>query len=396
MRLLKLATLSLIIWSCGPELSSTDEVVLENAFEADAVEAVAAVSVPLTHRLSGFSATLIAAGNGGELAVVSVGEKGVRRTVNTKSKVAPVRIRANNSKFYAVYESGAVAVINAATGAVEKTISTGVKSARDIEFGSDGSFFVSSANPASVTRVEAASAKRSTVSLSNLAVDGGRVEINSLFRINTLLFAQVHRIKNDRPQRGALAVIDLSSNTLKKVIELEGKSLDGRTVVPGLRPALPMAFDATRNAIWVPLSGIRPSNTGMLLKIDVKALAVSQSIPATSGFQGALVLSAREAKMYVLYHTSTPTDSSHLFSSTFDGAGVPVQDSDETLIDTFDGIDALAIDSSRKLVAMGNGCAAGFCIGGAGINFVNAATREVLPKLMAAEIGFEPAMVVFQ
>jgi hypothetical protein len=396
MRLTTTTSLLLIILSCGSEFSNPDEMGQETAFESEVVEGVSAVTVALTHRLPGFSATVIAAGSGGELAVLSVGEKGIRKTVNTKSKVTPVRIRAHDSKFFALYESGSVAVINANTAAIEKTISTGVNAARDIEFGNDGSLFVSSAKSASVTRLDLASAKRSTVSLSNLAVDGGRVEINSLLCVNTLLFAQVHRIKNERPQRGALAVIDIASNTLKKVIELEGKSADGRTAMPGLKPSLPMAFDGTRNAIWVPLSGVRPSNTGMLLKVDVPTLAVSQTIPADSGFQGALVVSAKDAKMYVLYHTSTPTDSSHLFSSTFDRAGLPVQDGEETLIDAFDGIDAVAIDSSKRLVAMGNGCAAGFCIGGAGINFVNAETRAVLPKLMAAEIGFEPAMVVFQ
>jgi hypothetical protein len=327
---------------------------------------------------------------------LSVGEKGVRKQVSTTSKVAPVRIRARDSKFFAVYESGSIAVINATTAAIEKTIATGVKSARDIEFGDDGTLFVSAANPPSVTRLALGSTKRSTVSLSALAIDGGRVEINSLLRLKTVLFAQVHRIKNEKPQRGALAVIDIPSNTVKKIIELEGTGPDGQPGMPGLRPTLPMVFDNTRNAIWVPLSGARPTNTGMLLRVDVPTLSVRQTIPAASGFQGALVLAAKDTRMYLLYHTSTPTDSSHLFSLTFDGSGLPVHDSDETLIDTFDGIDALAIDSSKKLVAMGNGCAAGFCIGGAGINFVNAETREVLPKLMAAEIGFEPAMVVFK
>lgn len=77
----------------------------------------------------------------------------------------------------------------------------------------------------------------------------------------------------------------------------------------------------------------------------------------------------------MIYHTSTPTTSSHLFDYRITAADELEPTDGGAIVDAFDGIDALAINEAGTLVAMANTCVTGFCIGGAGISFVDAATR---------------------
>lgn len=84
--------------------------------------------------------------------------------------------------------------------------------------------------------------------------------------------------------------------------------------------------------------------------------------------------------------------SSHLFViDVADDGGLTDGNGNHALVDAFDGIDALAVHSTRDLVAMANTCAIGFCIGGAGINFIDGRSRTVLAK-SGVRVTREPGM----
>jgi hypothetical protein len=198
----------------------------------------------------------------------------------------------------------------------------------------------------------------------------------------------------DDHQRGAIAVIDTKTNSIKKVIELEGKTQPNSPVKEGINPRLPMVYDSKRNVVIVPSSGERPRDTGLLSYIHASKLEIKHSGETTAGFQGPVVLADNNSRQFTLYHTSTPTDSSHLFSGEISKDGSSVKHNSGTIVDAFDGIDALAGDSSQKVVAMANTCVTGFCVGGSGVNFIDGKADKKQNKLMADEIGFEPSMVV--
>jgi hypothetical protein len=332
------------------------------------------------HQLPGFDETLLVGAGNGALSVVHVGETFGAKPVALRTSQPPSVIRAKDGRFYALFDSGKLAVIDATTAKVERSLSVGSRP-RDIEWWSETELAVSRGSGIDTIDL-ATGTKTSSLDLASLRIGTGSVQTRRLLRVDERLFVQVARTRADgRPENGALAVV--RNGSVEKVIELDG-----------LNPDFALVHDARRGHLYVTCAGVRPSNTGVLVRIDTATLAVHDRIPAESGWQGIVAFAEPFETLFMLYHTSTPTTSSHLFAFSVDDSGA-LADATEggAIVDAFDGLDALAINDSGTLVAMANHCLVGFCIGGAGINFIDVATREKQPKLLKATLGFEPVIV---
>jgi len=272
-------------------------------------------------------------------------------------------------------------VIDAITAKVERTFDVGT-APQDIEWGAAGELFVTMGS--TVATLDATSGTRkSSLDLATLASTGGKVQTRRMLRIGDRLFVQVSR-KNasSRVENGALAVI--KAGAIEKTFELDC-----------IEPDFDLVHDTLRGHLYVTCAGVRPSNTGGLVRIDTKALAIHDRQPASAGWQGIVQFADPFETLFMLYHTSTPTTSSHLFAFGVDDAGKIIDGHDGTIVDAFDGIDALSMNADGTLVAMANHCAAGFCIGGAGINFIDTVTKKKQQKLLKDQLGFEPVIIQF-
>ena len=109
-----------------------------------------------------------------------------------------------------------------------------------------------------------------------------------------------------------------------------------------LQAALRVAGCAPREAIMLTARGFRPSNTGMVLRIDLATRTLDPwFFRSGSGFQGGLAPGPEPTSVYIGYHTSTPTASPHLFASriTDDGELVDADPEAGALLDAFEVID---------------------------------------------------------
>ena len=336
-----------------------------------------------SHTLPGFDERLLVGSSDGKLSVVHVGATFSRKSVTLSSTLSPLVIRARDGKFFALFDSGRLAVIDGASAKVEHALMVGA-SPQDMEWAVDGALYISTGSRV-VTLDAVSGAQKASLDLASLRLTG-TVQTRRMLRLDTRLFVQVARNNSSgRPENGALAVIDTTHNTVEKVIELEG-----------LNPDFDLVHDARREHLYVSCAGVRPSNTGVLVRVNTATLAIHDRVPARAGWQGIAQFADPFETLFMIYHTSTPTTSSHLFAFTVSDSGELDHAGDgSTIVDTFDGIDALATNESGTLVAMANHCAAGFCIGGAGINFIDATTQEVYPKLLKAQLGFEPTIIQF-
>jgi hypothetical protein len=335
-----------------------------------------------SHKLPGHDETLLTGSLDGKLAVIHVGDSFSKKPVTLAAMQAPTVVHAKGGKFYALV-TGKLAVIDEKTAKVERTLDVGTDP-QDFEWSADGKLYVTTGSKV-VTFDFAAGTQTASLDLSSLATAGGSVQARRMLRIADRLFVQVAR-KNgsSRAENGALAVI--KAGMLEKTIELEG-----------LEPDFDLVHDTRRGILYVTCAGVRPINTGTLVRIDTATLAVHDRIKAEAGWQGIVQFADPFEILMMIYHTSTPTTSSHLFAFAVDDAGM-MRDADPTvgaLIDAFDGMDALSMNADGTLVAMANHCLVGFCVGGAGINFIDVATQAKQPKLLKAELGFEPAFVEF-
>lgn len=338
------------------------------------------------HVLDGFDETLLAADSTGRLAVLHVGARLSRVALPPPADAPPSSVRSRGGKFYLVYEHGELVIVDPIAGAIERSVALAAEQPADLEWATDATIYVSSKSTNSVLQIDVETgAALGSIDLGSLRVAGGTIEPRRMLRVADRLFVQVARRANGRAADGALAVIDTTQNAIETVIELGG-----------LEPDFPIAWDRRRGHLVVSCAGVRPSNTGMLVRVDLATLAVHDVKRAASGFQGAGAFGEPFSKLFVIYHTSTPTTSSHLFVDLVADDGALTPAGGGTLIDTFDGNDALAINRSGTLVAMANTCLTGFCTNGAGVSFVDTATSTVLPKLLADQIGFEPMLVQFR
>ncbi|WP_394835644.1 hypothetical protein LVJ94_01785 [Pendulispora rubella] len=378
------AAFALAAAACGSASEDANDVSTEDALAGE-------------FRLEGFDETFIAGDDLGKLAVFHVGSTFSKKEIATPAEEMPLAMRTRGSKFYLLYSGGRLLVVNASTAALDETISLPVTDPADFEFASDTAVYVSEKQQAKVVRIDLPTRKvKATIDLGSFKNAGGSVEPRRLYRTGNVLFAQVARTKaNQRADQGAVAVVDTRSNAVTKKIELEFPKADGAGKHSGLEPDLPMVLDTKRNLLLVTAIGVRPQDTGMLFRIDTKGLAVRDVKEAQSGFQGAVSFRAPYSDLFIIYHTSTPTTSTHLFSAQVKADGT-IEDRSGSLVDAFDGMDAVDMNAKGTLVALANTCITGFCAKGAGMNFVDVKTRKVLPKLLAREMGFEPTFVLFR
>ena len=346
--------------------------------------------------LPGHDATLLAGSSEGELAVIHVGDTFTRTPIATRHTRAPLEARSDGQRFYLLYDAGSLAIVDPARGRIERTVALPA-SPGGFEWASPTGVWVSTRRAGTVVEVDLATgARRRTIDLRGLRNGTGSIEPRRLYRLGDHLFVQVARKRKDgRPERGAVAVIDTRTGAIAAVIELELRDAASGRVTPGLEPDLPMVWDARRELLLVTARGNRPADTGMLVRLDTTRLAIHDVVRAASGFQGAVAMAAPFETMFVLYHTSTPTSSTHLFAYDVADDG-RLTSRAGTLADAFDELDALAVDDDGALAVMANACFAGICPHGSGLSFVDARTGAVLPKLMAAQLGFDPTLVVFR
>ena len=336
-----------------------------------------------SHTLPGYDETMLVGSGDGKLAVIHIGDRFSKQSVALAATQSPTVIHSHAGKFYALQHTGKLVVIDPVTAKVERTVDVG-RAPEDLAWAADGTVYVSSES--AVETYDVASGVRiASLDFASLASAGGTVQTRRMLRIADRLFVQVAR-KNasGREENGALAVV--KNGAIETVIELEG-----------LEPDFDLVHDTRRGILYVTCAGVRPINTGTLVRIDTATLAVHDRIRADSGWQGIVQFTDPFEILFMIYHTSTPTTSSHLFAFSVDDAGA-LHDADPTrgaLVDAFDGLNALSMNADGTLVAMANHCAAGFCVGGAGINFLDVATQQKHQKLLKAELGFEPVIIEF-
>lgn len=337
------------------------------------------------HSLPGFEEALLVGGLEGELAVIHVGDAFDRAEVDLPAGINPHVIRSRGGKFFALFASK-LAVIDAATGEVDDTIALPA-SPGDIEWATeddDSTVYVSLAANEKVIKLDLATGDEiAAIDLSSLAA-GATIELRRMARVGDRLFVQVARRKAGKEKNGALAVIDTARDELAQTIELGC-----------LEPDFDMVHDSQRGHLYVTCAGVRPINTGALVRIDTSTAKIHDTTPAGAGFQGMVAFGEPFDILYELFHTSTPTDSSHLFARPVSDDGKIGESERGALIDAFDGNDAIALNAEGTLLTMANHCLVGFCIGGAGLNFVDAASSELFDKLLKDQLGFEPVIVQF-
>lgn len=345
-----------------------------------------------------FNETILVGDSSGKLAILTMGKTLSRTHIKTSIPRAPVAIRVQNGKFHLLYNNGKLLILDPDQANIEQTINLPVKNPVDFIFTSDTTIYVSLQKTSKVVKIDLTSgAELASIDLSQLHIANGKIELHNMLLVGNNLFVQVARTKaNRKKEQGALAVIDIATEHLKNVIELVVQDPKTHSALPGIEPRFPMVLDTKRNKLLVTLKGERPLNTGMIIRIDPETLEIYDFKKANAGFQGVLAFQEPFSKLFIIYHTSTPTTSSHLFVDLVDEDGTLTSASNRSLVDAFDGQDALAINQSGTLVAMANTCVSGLCLNGAGLSFVEVATNKVFPKLPADQIGFAPTLVHFK
>jgi hypothetical protein len=350
---------------------------------------------PTTHTLPGFDETLLAGdSDDGMLALVRVGDALEVTPIETDERSGPAVIRARGGLFYALFPDGTLAVIDPVAKKIVKRHELPA-GAVDFVWANERELFVSQGAKNTIARFDLEQdLQTDVIELPGLLGTAARMELRRMRRIGHRLYVQVARTSSfGRADRSAVVVVDTNEKWIETTIELQAID-DTGSGLTGYNPDLDMAYDEQRSLLYVSALGERPSSTGGLFRIDTERLALHDVKRAQSGFQGIATL-ASPTTAFIIYHTSTPTTSSHLFDYRITADGELEPTDGGALVDAFDGLDALAIDAQGKLVAMANNCVTGFCIGGAGINFVDAETSEVLPKLREDKLGFEPSIVAF-
>lgn len=390
------------------KLGTSDDDLFDSLAELDAVSGVTPAILDqlvryarqlgwlVDHRLPGFDETMLVGDSGGALAVVRVGETFQRRAVTTRTTQAPIVARSDGQKFFLLYASGSLAIVDPTRAVIERTVRV-PSSPGGFEWGSASTIYVSRRRAGTIVELDLSTgATRRTIDLAALRIGTGTIEPRQMYRLGEHLFVEVARQRHDGvADRGAVAVVNTTSGTVEKVLELELRNPTTGTLIAGLEPDFPMVWDARRDLLMVTARGNRPSDTGMFVRIDTNTLTIHDAKRADSGFQGAVAMAAPFTSLFMLYHTSTPTSSTHMFVFDVDAAGTLTQNPG-TLVDAFDELDAIAVNDDGTLAVMANACFAGVCPQGSGLSFIDVRTRQRLPKLMADQLGLAPELVVFR
>lgn len=351
-----------------------------------------------TKDLSSFNETLLVGDSSGNHALLKVGANLKSIKIKSKIKPLPISVHSYNEKFYLLYSNSKFMVLDPESGLVEKTLDLPVKDPSDFAFASDGQIYVSTKKSSKILKVDLNSlAEVASIDLEKLRLGKGKIELHQMLLIGENLFVQVARFKSRfEHQQATLAVIDTTTNQLRKTIELAAKDPQISKTLQGMNPEFPMIYDSRRKMILLTLkTGEIPLNMGMIIRIDPNTLEIFDFKQAITGTQGIIAFQEPFSKLFIIYHTSTPVTSSHLLVDLVDDAG-SLQRVEGALIDNFDGLNALAINSAGTLVAMANTCITGVCVNGAGISLVEVATHKILPKLKSDFIGFQPSLVYFK
>ncbi len=372
--------------------------------DAEQSDLAATRTEPMTYSLPGVNETLLVAALDGKMELLAVGERSTKRRVSRAPATRPVAAKSFGGAFYVLYANGKIARVDRASAAATVVARATVPNAADLVVAGADAAYVASGGDGKLLKVHPGTgAVLASLDLSSSAMPMGTVSLRQMLLVGGRLLVQVRRQGADRrPQRGAVAVVDPSDLQLREVVELRVPDpKDASLELDGLQPGGPMVLDEEHSRVFVTALGARPSDTGLLLSLELATSRLSPWVKlADAGFQGPVALGAAgpERKFYVSYHTSTPVASTHLFDLGVDASGLPLDNPEgqRALVDVFEEIGAFASSASRSHFAFGISCPAGFCIGGAGIAFVETASAKVLPRLPAAELGIAPALVVFQ
>ncbi len=106
-------------------------------------------------------------------------------------------------------------------------------------------------------------------------------------------------------------------------------------------------------------------------------------------------MGAPQPEMFIGYHTSTPVASTHIFHFRLGEGGEIVSQDGGTVVEAFEVNDTYPVNASRTLLAFPVHCPVGFCVGGAGVSFVNMQSAEVYPRFSAGDLGLKPSFVLF-
>jgi len=383
--------------TAGCTSSSDAEEVSDSDLAASRVE-------PLSFSLPGVSETVLVSDDAGQLLLLSVGERSTKRAVKGAPASRVVAGRSFDGKLWTLAESGKLAAIDPATAKVTATVDTRVRDAADLVIASRDVAFVSSSADGRLVKIDPTTGVEiAKLDLASAALPGagaGSVTLRDMLLVGGRLVVQIRRATaQGRAGRGALALVDAATLRLDGVVELTAADpRDPARALDGLEPGGPMMHDEAHGKVFVTARGVRPMNTGMLLRLDLAAGKLDPWVaPAEAGFQGPLALGApgEARKMYIAYHTSTPVSSTHLFEFDLDANGNPVDVEGGAMVDVFEEVPAFAPSASRGLFAFGVSCPAGFCLGGAGVSFVSTETATVHPRLPKADLGIAPSFLLF-
>lgn len=368
---------------------------------ADSDLAASSRAEALSFSLPGVSETVLVSDGDGKMLLLDVGERSTKRAVEGGPGSRVVAGRSFEGKLYALADSGKLAAIDPASAKVAATIDTGVRDAADLAIASRDAAYVSSSTDGRLVKLRLGTGEAlATLDLASAALPGGKVTLRGMLLVGPRLVVQVRRTTpQGRAARGALALVDATTLRLESVVELSAPHpADPARVVEGLEPGGPMVLVEDLRRVFVTARGVRPVNTGMLLRLNLETGKLDPwVIPAEAGFQGPIALGAPgpDRKMFISYHTSTPVASTHLFPFDLDASGAPVRVDGPAMVDVFEEVPAFAPSASRGLFAFGVTCPAGFCVGGSGISFVGTKTATVHPRLAKSELGIAPAFLLF-
>lgn len=339
------------------------------------------------YRLPGFSETVLMADEQGRASLVKLGDP---TTVSAPTIENGPRILAGRSfdhRFWVIDESGALIVIDPAGGAPTKK-ALGLKSPADIEVDSMQSAWIS--NGAKIVHVDPTEGNTlGEIDLSSYALDGGTLSAGGIKRVGDRLYVQLGR-KKDAEQRGAVVVVDPATSKVESVIELQ---VDAEI---GYDPGGAMVVDTVHDKLLLTARGFRPSNTGMVLRIDLATRKLDKwFFRSGSGFQGGLAPGPDPTTIFIAYHTSTPVASTHLFHYAIAANGEMEIKHNGTLLDAFEVVDDYPSNASSTLFALPVTCPAGFCLGGKGVSFIDTKTGTPYPRFSEAAAGMSPEFVLF-
>ncbi len=220
--------------------------------------------------------------------------------------------------------------------------------------------------------------------------------LNKLSLQKNLLFVQIDRT-DSKNKEGSLAVIDIATSKIIKIIPL-----------PGEHPDLNMDFDELRQKLWVTCIGSPNKNNGSQNRIDLnpqsdKYLSVDYTYK-NPAFEGTLALGNKFDSVFYVEHTATPTESTHFFHRNFGPDGtlenLVIKPSDiEDKTSAFERSDTLQMSANRKLAAISFNCEFFACPRGGGLYFFDGTTGATYQKLfaagkIAADVAPPPAVTI--